>query len=102
MRSPDGETGEFEIKSGVLEPFLFIIVLDYALRQAIDGRVDELGFTLKPRRSARVHTKVITDLDFADDICLLSDDIQQTQQLLPRVEPECNKLGLNLLQGRFN
>ena len=38
--TPDGDSGEFDILPGVLQgdtlaPFLFIIVLDYALRQAI-------------------------------------------------------------------
>ena len=101
MRTPDGETEEFEIKAGVLQgdtlaPFLFIIVLDYALRRAISGKEDQLGFTLTPRRSARVHSKVLTDLDFADDICLLSDNNQQAQQLLTRVETECHGVGLSL------
>ena len=41
--SPDGETESFSILSGVLQgdnlaPYLFIIVLDYALRRAIHGR----------------------------------------------------------------
>ena len=40
----------FDMISGVLQrytlaPFLFIIVLDYAMRQATDGRVEELGYT---------------------------------------------------------
>lgn len=101
VRTPDGETEEFEIKAGVLQgdtlaPFLFVIVLDYALRQAICGREEDLGFTLTPRRSARIQAKVITDLDFADDICLLSDNMQQAQQLLTLVETECNKVGLHL------
>ena len=52
--SPDGETEDFEITAGVLQgdtlaPFLFVIVLDYALRKAIGGKEEELGFTLKPR-----------------------------------------------------
>ena len=50
--SPDGETAMFDIISAVLlgdtlAPFLFIIVLNYVMRQAIDGREEELGFTLK-------------------------------------------------------
>ena len=99
--TPDGETEEFDIKAGVLQgdtlaPFLFVIVLDYALRQAITGTEDELGFTITPRRSRRVPAKVITDLDFADDICLLSNEIQQAQQLLTQVETECKKVGLQL------
>ena len=75
--TPDGETEEFNILAGVLQgdtlaPFLFIIVLDYALRQATDGPGAELGFIVTPRRSRRVQAVRITDLDFADDICLLS------------------------------
>ena len=40
--TPDGDSEEFDILAGVLQgdtlaPFLFIIVLDYALRQAISG-----------------------------------------------------------------
>ena len=44
--SPDGETDMFEITGGVLQgdtlaPFLFVIVLDYALRKALDGKEEE-------------------------------------------------------------
>ena len=41
--SPDGETELFDITAGVLQgdtlaPFLFIIVIDYALNKAMDGK----------------------------------------------------------------
>ena len=99
--TPDGETDLFEITAGVLQgdtlaPFLFIIVLDYALRKAIDGKEEELGFTLQPRKSRRHPKQVLTDLDFADDISLLSDEIAQAQELLLRVERECKKVGLGI------
>ena len=99
--TPDGETELFEIFAGVLQgdtlaPFLFIIALDYALRQAITGKEEELGFTLTPRQSRRIPVKVVTDLDFADDIALVSDTASKAQQLLRAVECECNKIGLNL------
>jgi len=57
-----------------LAPFLFIIVLDYALRKAIDGREEELGLQTKQRRSRRCPATCITDLDFADDIALISEE----------------------------
>ena len=38
----------------------------------------------------------MADLDFADDIALLSDAIDQAQQLLLKVESECKKVGLGL------
>lgn len=51
--SPDGETEMFDITTGVLQgdtlaPFLFIIVLDYAMRKAMAGKEEELGFTITP------------------------------------------------------
>ena len=80
VTTPDGNSEEFNIQSGVLQgdtlaPFLFIIVLDYALRQAIQGRERELGFTITPRRSTRHPAETLTDLDYTDDICLLSDSV---------------------------
>ena len=90
----------FEIVAGVLQgdtlaPYLFIIVLEYALRRAMQDH-EELGFTVSPRRSRRHQAVKLADLDFADDIALLSDDIEAAQQLLLRVEGECLKVGLHL------
>lgn len=84
------------MQGDTLAPYLFVITLDYALRQAIEGHEETLGFTLDRRRSRRVRAKSICDLDFADDIVLLSNEIQQAKQLLHRVESECNKVGLKL------
>ena len=98
--SPDGETELFDITAGVLQgdtlaPFLFIIVLDHAMWQAISGR-EELGFTIHPRKFRRHSKVVLTDLDFADDISLLSDEIEQAQKLLTSVERACKKVGLGI------
>ena len=73
--TPDGETEPFNISAGVLQgdtlaPYLFVIALGYALREAIDGREEELGFQLVKRQSRRIVPEVglLTDLDYADDI----------------------------------
>ncbi len=68
--TPDGPTEEFQIYSGVLQgdtlaSYIFIIMLDHALRQAISGR-EELGFQLYRRQSRWKGHVVVTDLDFAD------------------------------------
>ncbi|XP_068707853.1 uncharacterized protein [Montipora capricornis] len=57
--SPDGETDTFNIQAGVLQgdtlaPYLFVNALDYALRKVINGREEDIGFTIHPRRSRRV------------------------------------------------
>ena len=78
----DGETDWFDIIEGVLQgdtlaPFLFMIVLGYAPRQIISGREEELGFRITQRKSRRHPPVTQTDLDFADDIALLSNGVNQ-------------------------
>ena len=101
VASPDGETDFFDIIAGVMQgdtlaPYLFVIVLDHAMRKATEGKEEELGFTLRKRRSRRVPAVAITDLDFADDIALLSYSIDEAKKLLRNVEIECGKVGLSL------
>ena len=99
--TPDGETDWFEILAGVLQgdtlaPFLFAIVIDYTMRQALEGKEEELGLIIERRRSRRCPPVVMTDTDFADDISLLSNEIIQAQESLRRVEIEAQKVGLHL------
>ncbi|KAI8519241.1 hypothetical protein Bbelb_024980 [Branchiostoma belcheri] len=101
----DGDTRPFEIQAGVLQedtlaPYLFVLVLEYALRVAIEGREEELGFQLVKRRSRRIGPKVVTDLDFADDIALLSEEVRQAQQLLRNVETSVTRVGLQMNAGK--
>ena len=56
--TPDGDTELFYILAGVLQedtlaPYLFIIALDYCMRQAL-SKHPEIGFTIKPYRSRRI------------------------------------------------
>ncbi|KAJ8375765.1 hypothetical protein SKAU_G00063450 [Synaphobranchus kaupii] len=101
VNSPDGETETFNIHTGVLQgdtlaPYLFIIVLDHALRKAIAGCEEELGFTLALRSSRRVPAVIVTDFDYADDITLISNTAEQARQHLLAVETECLRVGLQL------
>ena len=75
-------------------PYDYVTSIENALRKAINGREADLGFTLSPRKSRRHPAKALADLDFADDIVLLSDDITRAQALLTLVEKECLKIGL--------
>ena len=74
-----------------MAPYIFAILLDYAMRPAIDGREEELGFKVDRRRSRRHHPVVITDTDFADDIAITTEEIHQTQEMLSSVELEAAK-----------
>ena len=84
------------LQGDTLASFLFVIVLDYALRKAIEGKEETYGFTIETRKSRRVTARTITDLDFADDIALISDLVEEAQELLLSVEKECSKVGLQI------
>ena len=88
------------MQGDTLAPFLFVTVLDYALRMAVGDKDNELGLTLYPRKSRRIPAKTLTDLDFADDIVLMSDSVNQVSDLLHRVEKECEAVGLRLNSGK--
>ena len=92
----DGETKFFKIskcvlKGDTLAPFLFIINLDYIMRQVIGENEYNLGFKNKERICSRESSVVITDLSYTDDIALISQELYQTQELLYRVEIEVGK-----------
>ena len=55
-----------------------------------------LGFTVEGKRSRRTPCVVISDLDFADDIALISSEIAQAHELVLRVEKEAAEIGLHL------
>jgi hypothetical protein len=61
---------------------------------------NELGLTLHERRSSRNRAISLCDLDFADDIVLLSNEIEQARKLLHQVTNECSKVGLGLNAGK--
>jgi ribosomal protein S18 len=70
-------------------------VLDYVLRKTFTGKEEELGFTLQRKRSRRTPAITVTDLDFADDLALLSEEIDQAQKVLHRLETEAENVGLH-------
>ena len=73
------------LQGDTLASYLFIISLDYAMRQATeDGQ--NLGFNLDRSRSKRHPAKVICDTDFAYDLALLSNSLKQAQEVLTRLE----------------
>ena len=103
--TPDGETETFNILAGVLQgdtlaPYLFVIVIDYVMRTALLGREDKLGFQLRKRKSRRVPPITITDMDFADDIALVSEGIKEAQEMLTRVEKSAKRVGLSMNTGK--
>ena len=72
------QTDPFKVSTGVLQrdvssPFLFIIVIDVIMQNASHGLV-----TL-PVKFSRQPTRIINDLNFADDIALLQSLLNRAQ-----------------------
>ena len=96
--SPDGETEYFNIAAGLLQgdtlaPYLFIIILDYVMRQVMSNNNN--GFTIEERKSRRIPEVKVINLDFADDIALTTNSINGAQKLLNDVESAASKVGLS-------
>ena len=71
------------------------------MRQAV-WNGSNLGFTFDRSRSRRHTAKVSCDADFADDIALLSNTLEQTQLLLSRVETSAKQTGLHINNSKTN
>ena len=96
----DGPTEEFQTAAGILQgdtlaPFLFVIVVDYILRQSIDTDKSK-GIDIMPNKTNREKNKYLTDLDYADDIALTATLLQDAQDLLSSLEDTSAKVGLFL------
>ena len=97
--TPEGETEYFKINAGVLQgdtlaPYFFAIVLDYVMRKTFNNMEEELGFTLHRRRSRRSPAVMLTDLDFADDLAIFTEEFVQAQEVLKRLENNAEEVGL--------
>ena len=104
VHSPDGNTDFFDVVSGVLqrntlEPFIFIIYLDYVLQTSID-LIKESDFSLKKKkkrgRSRQYPTETITDPDYTDDLALFANTSAQAELLLHCLKQASRGIGLNM------
>ena len=98
--SIDGDIDFFNIYAGVLQgdalaPYMFIVALDYTIQLAIQTPTS-YGFMLCKSRNRRHPTVVISDTDYADDIALLSDSIEQAEIVLHQVESAGKLIGLHI------
>ena len=89
--SHSGQLSEdFEVKTGVrqgclLSPFLFLLVIDWIMKSSTAGRRNGIQWTLLSQ---------LDDLDFADDLALLSQSRNQMQDKTTLLETTSATTGL--------
>ena len=69
--------------------------IDYILGTSID-KIRENGFELTKKRSRRYPAKTITDADYADDIAILANTLNQAETLLHSLEWAAAGIGLHV------
>ena len=89
-------TEQFEIKTGVrqgclLSPFLFLLVIDWIMKTTTAGGRNGIQWTLWTQ---------LEDLDFADDLALLSHSHHQMQSKTTKLARTSKQVGLNIHRGK--
>ena len=98
----DGPTDIFPTTTCILQgdtlaSYFFVIVEDNILHQSVDN-ISSKGLLATRKRSTRHISKCITDLDYADDIVLKSDDLKNAVSLLHLLESAAKCIFLHELQ----
>ena len=89
-------TDSFQIKTGVrqgclLSPFLFILAVDWLMKESTSGSRNGIQWTLWTQ---------LDDLDFADDIALVSHNHSQMQDKTSTVNQLSGSIGLRIHPGK--
>ena len=82
----------FSVRSGVrqgcvLSPMLFLVAIDWIMRKTVGNKRRGIRWTL---------TSLLEDLDFADDVALVSSTRDQLQRKTSDLSLAANQLGLNI------
>ena len=67
--------------------------LDYIMKTSIDTNTSR-GFTLTEAKSRRYPKITITDVDYADDLAIITDNIKDAETLLQQIEKSAKQIGL--------
>ena len=92
VRTEGGTTYFFDIVTGVrqgciLSPFLFLLTIDFVLKKTTEDGREGVRWNGEER---------LADLDFADDLALLSETNQDLQNLTTKLEQFSGKVGLRV------
>ena len=66
------------MQGDALAPYMFIVVIDYIMSLVTLTDNTNHRLTISPARSRRYPVEKVTDADFADDLALLSNTIDES------------------------
>ena len=87
------KTTSVDLQGDTLSPYLFIVLLNYALKKTLQ---DDVGFVARNRNGRRHPAIYVGALAFADDICLLTESIDDVECSLHRLETSAAEIGLTI------
>ena len=82
-----------------MSPRLFILLVDYIIRQSL---VDEDGLTLKPANGRRHPVVTLTAHAYADDVTITNDSASGAERTLHRLQFHSEAKGLKLNAQKQN
>ena len=74
----------------------FLLVSLFSNTLSLIDIIRENGFELTKKRSKRYTAKIITDADYADDLALLANTLNQAETLLHSLERAAADIGLHV------
>ena len=81
------------LKGDTLSPYLFIVLLDYALKKTLQ---DDFGLVVRKRNGRRHPAIYVGVLAYADDICVHAESFDDVKCSLHRFETSAAEIGLTI------
>ena len=97
-------TNEFPIRTGILQgdvlaPYLFVLVLDRILYQALDRNASGILMRSEGARSRGIKGFRVSDVDYADDVALVSSSAEGLLGMVESTAREAAPANLRLAVG---
>ena len=87
------KTTSYFLQGDTLSPYLFIVLLDYALKKILK---DDVGFVVRKRNDSPHPAIYIGVIAYTDDICLLAESNDLVVCSLHRLETSATEIGLTI------
>ena len=81
------------LQGDTIAPFLFIICLDYVLSNSLKD-IENLGLIITERKNRRYPATRATEIEYADDIAITTNSIEEANTILHQIEDISKDIGI--------